>query len=91
MTLNFPNPSRSFDTRRNAVRFSGYDGMFEIVFYVAAAALSKARSDDHSTATSEAACLANFDAHRGSVYDAASKAYAGKSQPFYILTAADLH
>ena len=28
MTLNFPNPSRSFDEKRNAVRFSGYDGMF---------------------------------------------------------------
>jgi hypothetical protein len=91
MTLNFPNPSRSFDTRRNAVRFSGYDGMFEIVFYVAAAALSKVRSDGLATATPEAVSLADFDAHRGSVYDAASKAYAAKSQPFYILTAADLH
>lgn len=91
MALNFPNPSRDFDTRRDAVRFSGHDGMFEVVFYVAAAALSKARSDGHSTATSEAACLANFDARRGSVHDAASKAYAAKNQPFYILTAADLH
>lgn len=93
MTLNFPNPSRNFDARRDAVRFSGYDGMFEVVFYVAAAALLKVRPDGRGTGTSEAVCLASFDARRGSVYDAASKAYAAQSLrlPFYILTAADLH
>ena len=91
MTLTFPNPSRNFDARRDAVRFSGYDGMFEIVFYVAAAALMKVMPDGRGTGTSEATCLAGFDTRRGSVYDAASKAYAAKSQPFYVLTAADLH
>lgn len=90
MTLNFPNPSRNFDVRRNAVSFSGYDGMFEIVFYVAADALMTVRADGRGTATSEAACLANFDARRPAVYKAASKAYAAGSQRFYTLTAADL-
>ena len=32
MTLGFPNPSRSFDEVRNAVRFIGHDGMFEVPF-----------------------------------------------------------
>ncbi|MBB2672903.1 UNVERIFIED_ORG: hypothetical protein GGE44_002465 [Rhizobium esperanzae] len=39
MTLTFPNKSRSFDESRNAVRFSGYDGMFEVRFLVEANAL----------------------------------------------------
>ncbi len=32
MTLAFPNTARSFDDVRKAVRFFGYDGMFEIRF-----------------------------------------------------------
>lgn len=40
MTLIFPNPSRSFDETHNAVRFSGYDGVFQVPFVVEAAALS---------------------------------------------------
>ena len=39
MTLNFPNPSRSFDEKRNAVGFVGYVGVFEIRFFVEADAL----------------------------------------------------
>ena len=34
MTLAFPNPSRSFDEVRNAVRFIGHDGMFEVPFFI---------------------------------------------------------
>ncbi|WP_157020365.1 DUF1488 family protein [Mesorhizobium xinjiangense] len=40
MTLEFPNRSRSFDDVRNAVRFIGHDGMFEVPFFVEAAALT---------------------------------------------------
>ena len=40
MSLAFPNPSRSFDEVRNAVRFIGHDGMFEVPFFVEADALS---------------------------------------------------
>ena len=36
MTLDFPNRSRSFDEARNAVRFIGHDGMFEVPFFVEA-------------------------------------------------------
>jgi hypothetical protein len=93
MTLNFSNPSRSFDEKRNAVRFSGYDGMFEIVFYVTSAALAKARSERYgaATATVETSSLMAFDAVRVSIYDAARKVYIGKAQPVYTLTATDLH
>jgi hypothetical protein len=73
MALTFPNRSRSFDEARNAVRFLGYDGMFEVPFLVQAEALSRARS----TRMTEEDCLAAFDAARGAIYDAARKAYAG--------------
>ena len=45
MTLAFPNPSRSFDDARNAVRFIGHDGMFEVRFFVEAGALAKSDID----------------------------------------------
>lgn len=90
MTLSFPNPSRSFDETRNAVRFTGHDGMFEVRFLVEAAALGQGgtRRDDD---TAEARCLSAFDAARGSIHKAAMKAYAnGRQSPAYMLTAADL-
>ncbi len=34
MTLNFPNPSRSFDASKNRVTFWGYDSVIEISFSV---------------------------------------------------------
>ena len=40
MTLNFPNPTRSFEEMRNAVCFVGHDGIFEIRFFVEAGALA---------------------------------------------------
>ena len=82
MALIFPNRSRSFDEVRNAVRFLGYDGMFEVPFLVQAEALSRTPSSP----ITEDACLAAFDAARDAVYDAAQRAYArGRS----ILTPAD--
>jgi hypothetical protein len=90
MTLTFPNPCRSFDVGRGAVRFTGYDGMFEVSFYVAAAALVPAEPDGHGATPAEAACLSAFDARRSSVLEAARKAYAARRLPFYTLTAADL-
>ncbi len=39
MTLNFPNPTRSYDERRKAVHFVGHDGVFEIPFFIEADAL----------------------------------------------------
>ncbi|KRD53359.1 MULTISPECIES: DUF1488 domain-containing protein [Sinorhizobium/Ensifer group] len=85
MPLSFPNQSRSFDGARNAVRFLGHDGMFEVPFYVEAAALARGAP----TRTTEAACLQAFDAARNSIYEVARAAYANGRRTIYILTAAD--
>ncbi|MGN8118726.1 DUF1488 domain-containing protein [Labrys sp. 22185] len=89
MTLAFPNPSRSFDDGRNAVRFFGYDGMFEIRFFVEADALVKLGTMAGGSATSEAACLSAFDASRASIYDVAREAYSHDHLNSYTLTVSD--
>ena len=85
MTLEFPNRSRSFDQVRNAVRFVGHDGMFEVRFFVEATALSR----PGGTEPSEADFLAAFDEARGSIHDVARKAYPNGRRTSYTLTAAD--
>ena len=72
MALNFPNRARSFNEVKQAVRFLGYDGMFEVPFLIEAGALAAGTS----STMSEADCLAAFDARREAIYDAARKAYA---------------
>lgn len=86
MTLTFPNPSRSFDQGRNAIRFIGHDGLFEVPFYVAVDALAKFGNK----ASSEAECLKAFDEARSSVQDAARAAYTNGHRGFYMLKALDL-
>ncbi|MDH7797558.1 MULTISPECIES: DUF1488 domain-containing protein [unclassified Beijerinckia] len=83
MTLTFPNPSRSFDQARNAIRFTAHDGLFEVPFYVAIDALAKSGN----RASSEAECLKAFDAARSSVQDAARAAYTNGHRGFYMLKA----
>jgi hypothetical protein len=39
MGISFPNQAHSYDDRNRCVRFSGYDGMLEVKFYVAAVVL----------------------------------------------------
>lgn len=87
MTLEFPNRSRSFDETRNAVRFTGYDGMSSVPFFVEAAALAK--SSAIKVHTSEADYLAAFDAARGSIHDIAREAYANSRRSSYVLTVSD--
>lgn len=89
MTLQFPNTSRSFDEARNAVRFSGYDGMFEMRFFVETAALAVPESALHGSGTPEAGCLSAFDALRKSIQDVAREAYSYGRRDSYTLTAAD--
>ncbi len=72
MTLAFPNRSRSFDTARNAVRFIGHDGMFEVPFFIEAQVLPGSDRKD----LSEAECLAAFDAARASIHEVANEVYA---------------
>ena len=85
MTLEFPNRSRSFDETRNAVRFIGHDGMFEVPFFVEAAALA----GSGSAKPSETDFLEAFDAARGSIHDVAREAYSHGRRTSYTLTAAD--
>ena len=89
MTLAFPNPSRSYDRTRNAVRFAGYDGMREIAFYVDAAVIRRVLAAEQGAEAAEAALLRGFDDARGAIQDAARRVYGGSRRPFYLLTAAD--
>ena len=85
MTLEFPNRSRSFDESRNAIRFIGHDGMFEVYFFVEAAALVQ----PGRTKLSETDFLTAFDAARGSIHDVAREAYSHGRRTSYTLTMAD--
>jgi hypothetical protein len=85
VTLEFPNRSRSFDEARNAVRFTGYDGMFAVPFFVETDALVR----PGRTGPSEADFLTAFDAARISIYDVAREAYSHGRRTYYTLTAAD--
>ena len=85
MTLTFPNPSRSFDEVRHGVRFTGYDGVFQVPFVVEAAALFTY----DSKAMMEPECLTAFDAARDLILDVARKAYTGGRRSLYTLTADD--
>ena len=85
MTLTFPNPSRSFDEAHNAVRFSGYDGVFQVPFVVEAAALKKTSGK----VLLESECLTAFDAARERILDVARKAYSDRRRSSYTLTADD--
>ena len=73
MTMNFPNPTRSFDEMRNAVCFVGHDGIFEIRFFVEAGALADGGAREGRMSKSE--CLSAFDGLRSSIHDVAREAY----------------
>ncbi|MBA8801046.1 hypothetical protein FHW77_004801 [Agrobacterium sp. RC10-4-1] len=72
MGISFPNEARSFDDRNRCVRFTGYDGMFEVKFYLATEVLACEKSHRN---TSEADYLASFDALRPRILKAAISAY----------------
>lgn len=87
MALNFPNRSRSYDPVGQRVRFTGYDGLFQVPFFVEIDAFSEAVATPDSA---ENSYLAAFDAARTSIQAAALKAYAHGRKAIYVLTAADL-
>ena len=89
MTLAFPNPGRSFDEVRNAVRFTGHDGMFEVRFFVEAGALQQSDAALRGSEASEKKYLAAFDALRTSIQNVARKAYSHGHRDSYTLTATD--
>jgi hypothetical protein len=73
MGISFPHLARSFDDKNRWVRFTGYDGMLEIKFYLATEVLASEKS--HRNA-SEGEYLTSFDALRPRILKAATSAYA---------------
>jgi hypothetical protein len=86
MALNFPNESRSFDARRNAVRFWGYDNAMEASFFVMADALRQIQPGLQSDTD---ALLSAFDSNRRLICAAAAKVYARGTKGSYTLVASD--
>jgi hypothetical protein len=89
MSLSFPNPSRDFQKSRNAVGFTGYDGMFEVQFFIEVDALAKLEVNSNSSDAHESRWLIAFDALRTSILDVARKTYANSRRTSYTLTVAD--
>jgi Protein of unknown function (DUF1488) len=87
MSLHFPNHSRSYDARRQGVRFWGYDSALEVPFFVDADAL---RRLDPAMEPGEAGCLASFDAQRRQIEEASRKVYRRGLQEAYELGADDI-
>ena len=86
--LNFPNPSRSFDSSKSRVRFWGYDSAIEISFFVEADALIQLYPEMNN---SETGFLQAFDASLKRIHEIADKVYVrgGKGSYSYTLAAKD--
>lgn len=86
VTLEFPNISRSFDTTRGCVRFSGYDHTREVPFFVEEGAI---RAVDGGVLANSEALLLAFDRHRERICNAASRAYGRRREGSYTLKSSD--
>lgn len=86
MALLFPNISRSFDTTRGCVRFSGYDRTREVPFFIEQSAI---RWVDGGVLANPDALLSAYDRHRQKICGAAIKAYGRRTEGSYTLTVAD--
>ncbi|MDA4848864.1 DUF1488 domain-containing protein [Hoeflea poritis] len=84
MALTFPNLSRSYDETGKRVRFSGYDGMFEVPFFIEIEALEKKMKHPART---EASYLAAFDDARAEIIVAAMAVYHRGGRTPFVLTA----
>jgi hypothetical protein len=84
MTLTFPNPSRSFDATRDAVRFWGYDSAIECSFFVTRDALERLVP---RLLPEETALLAAFDRNRELICRAATRVYSRGQRGSYELDA----
>ena len=86
MAIAFPNNARSYDESARRVRFLGYDGMFEIRFFVDIDVLAKERFE---AATSERDYLASFDRLRTRILDVAKRVYTSKPKSSIVLQRSD--
>jgi len=86
VALSFPNRSRSYDERGRRVRFWGYDGTFEISFFVEQRAFARISPD---AKLDENGFLSAFDRYRDRILQVAAKVYAGPRRDAYTLLASD--
>ncbi len=88
MKLSFSNPSRSYDSTCNCVRFTGYASIMEVEFFLEAEALKKLSP---KLASVESGYLQSFDAAKEHIYDVAGKAYVKdrKGSTVFVLKAGD--
>ncbi|MCV9965768.1 DUF1488 domain-containing protein [Pararhizobium sp. BT-229] len=82
MTLSFPNNARSYDETQMRVRFTGYDGMFEIKCFVTADVLAKGVA---VRAAAERDYLDAFDKMRPRILDVAKRVYNARRQAMVLL------
>lgn len=87
MKLNFPNASRSYDSRRQWVRFWAYDNALEVPFFLSADALVKMAPE---AADDEYSLLRIFDQHWEQICKAAERVYSRNSRGSYLLQVADV-
>ena len=84
MSLNFPNPSRSYDADRSRIRFWGHDSAKEVPFFIEENAIFVIFPQTEKT---EAGILAAFDRARKEIFAVAARVYAPRGQRgFYTLT-----
>jgi hypothetical protein len=84
--IDFPNPSRSYDVTRHAVRFWGYDSAIEASFYVSEGALARMQP---GIRPDESGFLDAFDVHREKICAAAARVYVRGSRGSYDLGTAN--
>lgn len=86
MSLNFPNPSRSYDPERHRIRFWGHDSALEVSFFLDENAIFALYP---TTTNTEAGILAAFDKARETIFAVAARIYTpGQHRSFYNLTGA---
>ena len=84
--IDFPNPSRSYDKTRRAVRFGGYDSAIEASFFIEENALRRIQPDARPD---ESGFLNAFDSNRDLICAAAARLYVRGSRGSYDLVAAN--
>lgn len=87
MAITFPNPSRSYDATRQAVRFWGYDRSMERSFFIMADALKEMQPTLRFDAVD---ILRAFDVNRERIHEIAAKVYERGSKGSYDVNAADV-
>ena len=84
MSLSFPNTSRSYDETHHRVRFTGYDGINQIAFFLESDGLS---FFDPRAGRNEQSALGVFDKNINRILEAASRAYRSTKRHSYLLGA----